>query len=410
MEICRKCGNMMADDDRFCTKCGTENSLNQPQQLVIQPRINNANVINSVGKINVMKLIFEILALLCGITMLISMNMDLVEVNVEMNGNDYRDEISVIDAVNNTIDAVEDAIFEGFEVYGSSWFIFPALSLLIPVFAAVFALVICIGKIISLCNIRKNNNIEIGGVCTLLTIQFFYYMFAGVLALTEEDTMMYVTVANQECQTVMQAGWWLPTLLIIFTLGLGIVASFINNSEKRLIKDNIIGIIVGGVILVLSIILCFLSKVEVFELYNMEISNASIVVMLFRIGALLDNEVYELSQLIEAFSPMVCIMLIEVIILCANITSLKNGINGIIKNKINWIIGIIISIVNIIGVIMIKALVYKMDDSEISEIENWNMEVNGVVELYFWIGIALFVINIIYVIIRNIVSMNKNKY
>lgn len=414
MEVCIKCGNLVADNELFCEKCGTPKAM-IPQSTIQQvPQQNyqqyaqtkNVTINSNDSNMKIVKLIFEILGLLCGIVMLASLYMPVV--NAEIGKHD--ETVTPMEAFGNVMNSIEDVMEDGIEQYSDSWFLFPMVSVLLPVFATVFAVSVCISKIIAIINIKKSNKLQIGGICTLLSVQLFYLACVGMLAITDRKTMGYLVRYN-ECKITMMWGWWFTTIVVIFTLLFGIIAGFIKNNEKKVVEgiDRFIAPIIGGVSAILSFILCIFASIPVFEIENTTISNCTILGLLYNFGNYIYEEIYKMDEVVEALAPCVYIIVTVLALLAVNIAGFRNSVIAVAKSRYKYISGMVISIINIIAMIFIQVWAGSISDSKL--FRRVDVDVESIVNSYIVIAVILLVLNIAYMVIKiSIGNYNREGY
>ncbi len=397
--------------------------MQQMYQQPMQPQMRNNSSI--AGGSFVMKIIFEILAIVCGILVAVSIFMPVVNVTIDEDMAEFYDvddevNMTAFEAMQNAMDIFDDIDFEDADYDDVTVMIF-TLSALLPIASIAFGVIFVIAKLIGLIGLKKTKKVRIGGVVSLLTLQFFYYYLADMLVYTDKDNigMLY---NFEDMESKMSIGWFIPVILVSITIIYGLVINIIENLKSN--KENeskvsyfvtigfslvmvIIGIIAAvGVkepmlkVAKIKMEPCITVKtsVEIIETYDDVFEKMSDEELERIFDMDLDELLKDITMLVVYMAATIVVALF---VLSTFTGTVRNGILGISGKKLSGIGNIIISTISIVLLFVNRMLINNMDDLDYIKACETSAKATKVVNTLTIYAVVILVLSIIYVILQN---------
>lgn len=461
MFYCPNCGQVLNDDEYVCNNCGTQfqaynynnaggetQDLNQQtyyvnpydtaqqcnnqqqyeyqQQQMYQNNYQNQYVEQKnedfliKEKNFTAKYIFELLAIICGLFVIVQMFLPIASFE---NG-DKTISISSYEALMCSVDYIMDLNVNKID-FTDLLVLFFSVSALLPIFSLIFGLATIFAKVFSLFVVKKNRKVKLGGICSLLSLEIFYYVFAEMLLFTEYSSAN-TSLEMKNINVSILPGWWIIVLLILALIFYGLC---INSKENRFInkvqdRENTLILVFSSIFIVISLLACFLLQKPVYKMNDINMTPIMTVYMSsdFMLDASeytkeynrdiknYDNEYIEENyevlpeELVEEVSMTIVMMIIVVILSIALIVGflgfVRNAVYSVTYRKYK-------SISNIVSAVLIGMIVYAQQKvvgyiSNVSYIEESDIDVTlSASSTAIYVVIAMIVLlNIVYIVLR----------
>ncbi|MBP3339329.1 MAG: zinc ribbon domain-containing protein [Lachnospiraceae bacterium] len=378
----------------------------QPMQMQ-QPIYGNSQQFTK-PKTNIAKLIFELAALLCSILVIAQLFMPLVA--VERGKND--EEISVYEAIMNSIDSIDDIDFDKDDT-STIFAIIASLSSLLGLFAIISAIIVFISKIIALVNIKKSNKIKLGGIYSLFSLQLAYLLFGNLLLFTHSDTVENYLFTDMEFS--MLVGWMVPTIIIGATTLYGVIIGFLfnkNDNEKLSSPKNIINALFGLVSAIIAVIGVFTATSVWYKLVEVEMTTTGTVYSIYLLFYEAAKKYVEFEEILPVISMMIGGFLFTILAFTMFDCTVKNSLIAIANKKFSSISCCIMSIFSILSIYINQTLFNMLDEYKI-EYESgaeitFTTKTKSIVTTLLILAIVLLILSIIHIILNNTVFAKKS--
>ena len=378
----------------------------QPMQMQ-QPMYGNGQQFAK-PKTNIAKLIFEMAALICSLLVIAQLFMPLISVE----RGKYEDEISVYDAIINSIDSFEDLDLEE-DDNNVIFALVASVSSLLGLLAIVSAITVFIAKIIALVKINKSEKIKLSGIYSLFSLQLAYLLFGNLLLFTDNTTVKSCLRTDMEFE--MMIGWTLPTIIIALTALYGVIIGFIFNKKEidnLFTPKNIVNALFGVVAAIVSCIAVFTSVSVWYEVGKVEMTTSGTVYTLYLIFYDAVKEYVEFEEILPFISMVIGAFLLNILTFIMFDTTLKNSIISIANKKFSSISCCVMSIVSLISIFVNTALFDMIEDLEIEYEAGYELTFNtstkSMTSTLIILAIVLLILSIIHIVLNNTVFTKKS--